>query len=709
MKHRSPRRAGRVNLPRTDGGAKLFAAPRERIWLFGITLVLATILVYLPVWNAGFVFDDNLHLTQNPCIVGPLGLKEVWTTWRAVYYPLVLTTFWALHKLVALNPLPYHLLNVLLHAGSAVLLWRVLRQLKVPGGWLGAAIWALHPVMVQSVAWVTELKNTESCLLYLASILCFLKWQESCGEEGAVSKASQRGSRGRGSAGLFVLSVLFFLLAVLSKSSVVMLPAVLALCIWWQNRRITWRNMLSLAPFAAISAAASAWTIWEEKFHSGAMGPDLAQTWPERFIIAGRATWFYLTKLLWPTRLTFIYPRWQIDSSQLTAWLPLFAALAGLTALWFVRAKWGRAVLFAVAYFVVSLFPIIGFFSVSYFNYSFVSDHFQYLASMGPLALAGAGIALAASRRGETAAMSLARTTTRHRHRSVAVTLSTSTVTRQSLLSVLMSSVLLVFLGFLTWRQSATYSDAETLYRKTIERNPDCWAAENNLGGELKDKGDADGAIPHFEKSLQLKPDYRDAHYNLGQALLGKGKVEEAMAEARAALNLGPNDSDAHGLLGAVLMTKGMVDDAVVQFSKALEIRPDNSEAQYDLAVTLLEKHETADAVAHYEKAIEARPDYYKALTNLAWIFATSTDAGLRRGSRAVELAEKANRVTGGTDPLVLRTLAAAYANDNRFGQALETSRRALQSAQAARDSELAEEIHREITSYEAGLPYRAP
>jgi tetratricopeptide (TPR) repeat protein len=262
----------------------------------------------------------------------------------------------------------------------------------------------------------------------------------------------------------------------------------------------------------------------------------------------------------------------------------------------------------------------------------------------------------------------------------------------------------------LTWRQSATYSDAETLYRRTIERNPDCWAAENNLGGELLDvKGDADGAIPHFEKSLQLKPNYRDAHYNLGQALLRKGKVEAAMPEARAALNLDPNSSDAHGLLGAVLITKGMVDDAIVQFSKALEIRPNNSEAQYDLAIALVEKHETADAVAHYEKAIEARPDYYKALTNLAWIFATSTDAALRRGPRAVELAEKANRVTGGRDPLVLRTLAAAYANDNRFGQALETSRRALQSAQAARDSELAEEIRREIAFYETGLPYRAP
>src|SRR2546430_814368 len=151
----------------------------QRNWLWGLFRIALVLIAYARVFTAGFIWDDESHLTQNPCIVGPLGLKEIWTSTRAVYYPLVLTSFWSLHKLVGLSPLPYHILNLLMHGGSAVLLWRVLRQLDVRGAWLGAALWALHPVMVQSVAWVTELKNTQSCLFYLSSIFCFLNW-ESC-------------------------------------------------------------------------------------------------------------------------------------------------------------------------------------------------------------------------------------------------------------------------------------------------------------------------------------------------------------------------------------------------------------------------------------------------------------------------------------------------------------------------------------------------
>src|SRR5213075_2651749 len=199
---------------------------QSRNWLWGFVLIGLVCVAYARVFNAGFIWDDESHLTQNPCIVGPLGLKEVWTTTRAVYYPLVLTTFWALHKVVGLTPWPYHFLNVLLQAGSAVLFWQALRQLSIRGAWLGAALWALHPVMVQSVAWVTELKNTQSCLFYLLSIFCFLKWD----------KQSQITQRRRVDTSLaFPISLLCFVLATLSKPSVVMLPAVLALCVWWRR------------------------------------------------------------------------------------------------------------------------------------------------------------------------------------------------------------------------------------------------------------------------------------------------------------------------------------------------------------------------------------------------------------------------------------------------------------------------------------------
>src|SRR6266516_2191511 len=221
-----------------SGVSKLHLSRRplwEHRWLWALLLIALVFAAYVRVFTAGFVWDDESHLTQNPCIVGPLGLKEIWTSTRAVYYPLVLTTFWVLHKFVGLNPSPYHMLNVLMHAGSAALLWRVLRQLNVRGAWLGAALWALHPVMVQSVAWVTELKNTQSCLFYLLSIFWFLRFN--------ADRTSDCTRWWR-----FGLSLLFFVMAVASKFSTVMLSAVLALCVWWRTGRVQWRDLAALVP-----------------------------------------------------------------------------------------------------------------------------------------------------------------------------------------------------------------------------------------------------------------------------------------------------------------------------------------------------------------------------------------------------------------------------------------------------------------------------
>ena len=353
---------------------------RDR-WLRGALLVGVVLLAYVPVLQAGFIWDDDLHLTNNPCVVGPLGFAGIWTTTEATYYPLVLTTFWVEHALWGLAPMPYHLVNVLVHAACAILLWLVLARLRVPGAWLGAALWALHPVQVESVAWVTELKNTQSGLFYLLAILFFLKWQES------RALAAHRGGRAH-----FALAIVFAVAAILSKSSTVMLPVVLGLCWWWEEGRWNWRNVAPLTPFFLVSAAASGWTIWEQQFHAGAIGAEWAQTWPQRLIIAGRDVWFYLGKLIWPHPLIFIYPRWQIDAFQPLAYLPVLASIGALFFMWRRRNSWGRPLVFAFAYFVVSLFPLLGFFNVYYFRFSFVADHFQYLASIGPLALAGAGL-----------------------------------------------------------------------------------------------------------------------------------------------------------------------------------------------------------------------------------------------------------------------------------------------------------------------------
>ena len=714
----------------------------RRTWLWGLLLIAFVFIAYAPVFHAGFIWDDESHLTRNPCIVGPLGLKEIWTSSQAVYYPLVLTTFWVLHKFVGLNPLPYHILNVVMHAGSAVLLWRVLRQLGVRGAWLGSVLWALHPVMVQSVAWVTELKNTQSCLFYILSIYCFLNWE----------KQSQITQTRRVEVRLmFGLSLLCFVLATLSKPSVVMLPAVLALCVWWRRRRIQWRDAVALAPFVAISALASAWTIWEQKFHARAVGPDWAQNWPERLIIAGRAIWFYLAKLFWPHPLIFIYPRWQIQPSQFTVYLPLLLAVMGLIALWFLPGKAGRAVFFAGAYYVISLFPVLGFFSVYFFRYSFVSDHFQYLASMGPLALVAATGSEVFDRLG--VAESLGR--------------------GLAFLRVGLCTVVLLLLGILTWQQTAVYHDLITLYTTTLALNPGCWMAHYNLGIALRDRGETDQAITHYRQAITLRPGYAEAHYNLGRLLAEKGEFDEAVDHYEAALEINPDDAEAHNNLGATLVQQGRIDDAIGHYQKALAIQPDYAEAscnladallskgdvdgtiihylacvaalpnqpdaQYNLASALLRKGRIDEAIVHYEKVLELLPEnanarvnlgsaflakdrlvdaiteYKEALrlapenvaaqSNLAWLLATSPDPSLRNGPEAVVLAEQARRSSDGK-PLILRILAAAYAEVDRFSEATDTAREALRAADDQGNSVLSDLLRKEIALYESGHPY---
>ncbi len=741
----------------------------RRNWFWAPLLIALVFIAYAQVFRAGFIWDDESHLTRNPCVIGPLGLKEIWTSTQAVYYPLVLTTFWVLHRLVGLNPLPYHLLNVVLHAASAILLWRVLQRLKVRGAWLGAALWALHPVMVQSVAWVTELKNTQSCLFYLLSIFFFLRWED--GQGAAVSSAPFGRHERRRSLVPFVLSLVFFILATLSKTSVVMLPFVLALCIWWMRRKIRWRDGLALAPFALISALASAWTIWEQKFHARAVGSDWVQTWPERLIIAGRAIWFYLGKLLWPHPLIFIYPRWDVHPSQLVAYLPLVSAIAALIALWFFRATWGRAPFFAGAYYVISLFPVLGFFSVYFFRYSFVSDHFQYLASMGPLALAGAGIAAVVGRLCQTP-LELASGTD-----ALQLSESQSAAARTKLfLASAAGIIFLLLLSFLTWRQSTEYRNLIALYTATLKKNPGCWMAHYNFGIVLSEAGDTDQAIDHYRQAVALRSDYAEAHYNLGRLLVEQGRLDDAIAHYEKAVDINPADPEAQNNLGVTLFGIGRIEDAIVHYQKALEIQPDyaeascnlanalitkgdfdgaiaryrvcvaavpdQAEAQYNLASALLRKGHTDEAIAHYQtvlqlqpesadahsnlgsallakgraheavaeyiKALEISPDNVAALSNFAWLLATSADPSLRNGTEAVRLAECADSASSRSDnhATVLRILAAAYAEAGRFAEAKETAQQALQTANVQGNTTLADALQGELALYDLGLPY---
>ena len=671
--------------------AKFFSS-RERTWLFALVLVLATIFAYRPTWNGGFVWDDDYYVTKNRLLTSPDGLRRIWFSLESPsqYFPLTYTSFRIERTLWGLNPTGYHWVNILLHTANALLLWRLLAELGVPGAWLAAGIFALHPVQVESVAWITERKNVLMAFFFLLTLLAWARFIDERNQrpiqrsrahgKQRANEVTQAGELNPLSWRFYWLALIFYLLALCSKATACTLPAALFLILWLQKKRIDWRRVLLIAPFIVLGLAMGSMAIWWERYHQLTRGPMFALGPLERLIVATHATWFYLGKLFWPTKLTFIYPQWTIEPNNPWSYIWLVAGIALCAAIYFARRYVGRSVEVAAAFFVATLSPVLGFIMLYTFRYTFVADHYQYLACIGPIALVSAGLVKLTNTVGYGPRF-------------------------LSALGILIFSVL----GLLTWRQSASYRDSETLWRTTIDRNPGCWMAENNLGSELLEGGDIDGAIAHLEKSLRLKFDVLESHNSLTYALFRKGDADAAIAEAHVALNFDPDNGGTHAVLGMALMTKGLLDEAIAQLSKAVEILPNHSHANYNLAVALAEKGETVDAIAHYEKAIEAQPDMFEALTNLAWIFASSSDANIRNGPKAVELAEEANRLTGDTSPVVLRTLAAAYATNKSFDKALETSRRALQSAQEQRNSELAETIRREMSLYEVGLPYCAP
>jgi protein O-mannosyl-transferase len=539
-------------------------------------LFLATLVAYQHVVHAGFIWDDEMHLTQNPCIVGPLGLADIWTTRAARYFPLVLTTFWSEHAIWGLNPMPYHIVNVLLHATCAMVLWRVLGSLRVRGALLGAALWALHPVQVESVAWVTELKNTQSCLSYLLAVLFFVKWVS-----GDVQGADRQPR-------LYGLALLFSALAMASKSSTVVLPVILALCAWWTLGSLGRRTIASLVPVALMSVAASALSLWTQNLE-GANAPEWTRGLPERIAVAGRDFWFYLGKLAWPHPLIFIYPRWNIDWTAGASYVPTAAMCALLLVLWWRRKGALRPGFFAIGYFFVALIPVLGVLDQYFWRYSFVGDHFQYLASIGPLALAAAGICTAYGPLGN----------------------------QGKSLAAVFCGALLAVLGTMSWRQCATYRDVETLWRTTIALNPTCWMAYNNLGSSYLESGRLDDAAAQFQKAVDVRPDDVEAHYNLAVALADMGRREEAMTHDRRALEIDPRFEKAHNGLGDALLQAGDTGEAISQFQAALAIRPNFPEAEVNYGNAMLRTGRVEEAIAHFRRALEIDPGNAEAHSNL--------------------------------------------------------------------------------------------
>ncbi len=733
-------------------------------WLLVLALFATTLLAYSPAWNGRPIWDDDQHLTK-PELRSWKGLEQIWTEIGVThqYYPLVHTVFWIEQRLWGDNVRYYHLVNILLHGGVALLLVLGLRELKLPGAWLAGALFALHPIQVESVAWLSELKNTLSATFSLFSALLYLKFDRTRNWS------------------TYFIALGLFLLGLLSKSVICVLPAAILVVLCWKRRQLLWkRDMLPLVPFFVVGIAAGLFTAWVERYFVGAEGNRFDLSIIDRVLIAGRAFWFYLWKLFWPAKLTFIYPRW--DVSQAVWWQYLFPLGAFLLfAVLFVFRKRCPGTLAGFLFFAVMLFPALGFFNVYPFVYSFVADHFQYFACVGIITTTSAGLTVFVDRAGWRLPIRL----------------------------VLFCS-LIATMAFLTWCQAHVYRDEEALWRMTLLRNPGSSIANTNLGAVLMETGRSDEAIVHYEqalvhrigdpesgyynlgfalskigridnaivnyqKALELNPKYAQARYQLGRALFRKGEIDEAIHQYREALKLNPTDPNLQNDLGNALMQKGLgyeaiehyeaalqlresnadtqynlanalarngqIDKAIGHYQHALSIRRDHVEARYELGGALLQKGRTdeaiasyreflrmrpnhvnahtnlgnlllqkgqvAEAIAQYEKALELAPEDSLAEINLAWALATCSDPSLRDGKKAVALAQRANQRSGEEDPLALRSLAAGYAEIGEFPSAIEAAKQAWQFAFETNNQTLMGALSNEMQLYSAHLPCR--
>ncbi len=554
---------------------------RARTLLAAAVLVAAVAAAYAPVVECGFVWDDDRHVTANETLRSAPGLQRIWLSLGATpqYYPMVHTSFWLEYRLWGLDPTGYHVVNVAFHALCALLVWRVLLLFPLPpaAAWVAAGAFALHPVHVESVAWISERKNVLSGAFTLGSLLAYLRFL-------AAERSERRARRA-----LYALSFLLYLGALASKTVACTLAPALLLLTWGRRRVLSRRDLLQVLPFLAAGVGAGLLTVWMERHRVGAVGPEWDLSAAERLLVAGRALWFYAAKLLWPSDLTFIYPRWEIDAAVGWQWLYPACAAALLIALLAARDRIGTGPFVALAFFAGSLAPALGFFDVYPMRFSFVADHFQYLASLGPIALAVALADHGARRFGQ----------------------------RGRRLFAASAAATLAVLGGLSFRQLAIYRDDESLWRATLRRNPGAWIAYTNLGRILEQRGEFEHAIGLYRQATLVEDRAEVAHYALGSALAREGRVDEGVAHLRRAIEIEPRFTDAQINLGNALAEQGRLDAAISHYRAAIEADERAAEAHRNLGVALMAQGDLEGAIRSLRRALELRPGWRRAQRDL--------------------------------------------------------------------------------------------
>ncbi len=568
---------------------------RWRVPLVMCAIFLAVLLAYIPAMQCGFVWDDDFHVTQNQTLRTVDGLRRIWLEIGATpqYYPLVHTTFWIEYHLWGHNPFGYHLVNVLLHGLAALLVGLALRRLCVPGAYLAAALFALHPVQVESVAWITERKNVLSGVFYLSALLAYIRFAGLEADRRAAAHAERS----------YAICLLFDVCALFSKTVTCSLPGAILLLIWWKRGRLTRRDVLPVVPMFVIGAILGSITVWMETHHVGAKYVEWNLSLIDRCLVAGRGLCFYAGKLLLPSRLTFFYPRWHIDSAVAWQYLYPAAVLGVILALWLLRRRTGRSALVAVLFFCGTLMPALGFVNVYPMQFSFVADHFQYLASLGMIVLFAA--LLTGRNRGSRRRLRRPPGTTQ---RSVT----------WGFLRRLSAATILCVLASLTWRQGRIYEDLETLWRHTLANNPSAWLAQYNLGNLLARRGETEEAIDRYRKAIRLRPAYPEAHHNLGLTLMSQGKVDEALACYAQTLRLQPEHAGAHNSLGIALLAQGRIDEAIERFRRTLQIKPEYPEALLNLGIAMERMGKRDEAIGYYREAVTLDAEFVPARFNLA-------------------------------------------------------------------------------------------
>lgn len=568
---------------------------RDRALWAGL-LVLLTIVTYMPATNGKFIWDDERHVSQNRNLLTTDGLVNIWTKFglkndgAPQYYPLTHTTFWLEYRVWQLDPTWYHVTNILIQAISAVLLWMILARLQVPGAWVAAAIFAIHPVQVESVAWISERKNLLAVVFYFGAMLA---WMES-GIGFRASGVGSESAEGKPDAirwNFYVLSFALFVCALLSKTIACSMPAVMVLVLLWKNRRIDGRQIVLLLPFFVVGAGLGMFTAHLERTQVGATGPEWdSLTFADRTLVAGRALWFYVQKIFWPANQAFIYPRW--DMTQPPSWWWAFPTgfVAVVLALLVIRRRSTVSAAVLLMIYAGVLFPALGFFNVYPMRYSFVADHFQYPAGTAIFILAVV-----------IGAMVLDRATKNMPANARATATAAATV-----------PVLLV-LAAVSWSRAHVFENREVLWRDTLAKNPDSWMAHTNLGSALLDQSTENRVAARQENNPELLE-------------TSKKQLDEAMAEFQTSLKIKPDNERAHRSLGLAYVALGQFDKALPHTEAAIRLRPDFTDAYRDRARILIDLHRYDDALAALDEVKKLTPSWPQLYTLYSMVYERKGD-----------------------------------------------------------------------------------